>query len=57
MTVGYHHHHHHCNQFIRLDIVDDGGLILFLFVFLSVFLYWMAYSGMDGVECGGLSRV
>ena len=41
----------------RLDVVDDGGLILFSFVFLVRVLYCMAYSGMDGVECGGLGRV
>ena len=41
----------------RLDFVDDGGLILFSFVFLSAFFYWMAYSGTDEVERGGLGRV
>ena len=41
----------------RLDIVDDGGLILFSFVFLSAFLYWMSYSGMGRAECGGWVRV
>ena len=41
----------------RLDGVDYGGLILFSFVFLFAFLYWMVYSGTDGVECGGLNRM
>ena len=36
-----------------LDVVDDGSLTLFSFVFLFMFLYWMAYSGKGGVECGG----
>ena len=25
--------------------------------FCPRFLYWMTYSGIDGVECGGLGRV
>ena len=41
----------------RIDVVDDGGLILFSFVFLSAFFYWMTYSGTDEVERGGLGRV
>ena len=40
----------------RVDVVDDGGLILFSFVFLSMFLYWMTYSRKGGVKCCGQSR-
>ena len=56
-TVGYHHHHHHYNHFIRFHIVDDGGLILFSFVFFVAFFILDGVLWMSGVECGGWGRV
>ena len=44
----------------RLDIVDDGFFLVSFcsrLYLLSLFLYWMAYSGMGGVECGGWGKV
>ena len=41
----------------RVNIVDGGVLILFLFIFFVHVLYWMAYSGISGIEWDELGRV
>ena len=51
----YPHHHHHYNQYINSMLLTVVVLFCSRLYFLSAFLYWMAYSGKDGVECGGQS--
>ena len=49
--------HHRYNQFIRLDIVDDGGLILFSFVFFGCVFILDGVLWISGVEWDGWGRV
>ena len=45
--------HHRYNQFIRLDIVDNGGLILFSFVFFGCVFILDGVLWISGVEWDG----